>query len=322
MARFCGWVRGGCAGCVGLGKIRVGHPPHTLRPPHNIMIVQGSRVGPPVPEQIHGSLMESRWNSQTLRRSLPIMESEKSPRKGLSPLWIIASFLSFTETVLGVAVVRTTGGVQIALTVFVVLFPVLVSSFFFAVLWKRPFYFYTPGDFRDIDVHSYVEAMRSGVLPVQGASVSNLAIRNLELRVASLAQSLETTHSPRDQAALLVRGAIEAVKESVVSIDSRPLYGPKGRVWELPFDKTSRVDHFLNMLFFEMQPQGLRPFTYGSFWLLQVEKTGEILTDIGTKWAESHGMSSDSRNLGEIGLKGGMTLNVLPSKARGRFIQS
>jgi hypothetical protein len=35
----------------------------------------------------------------------------------LTPLWIVSLFLTLTETVLGVAVTQTAGGVQIALTV-------------------------------------------------------------------------------------------------------------------------------------------------------------------------------------------------------------
>lgn len=39
----------------------------------------------------------------------------------LTPLWIVSLFLTLTETVLGVAVTRTTGGVQTAQTVSVTL---------------------------------------------------------------------------------------------------------------------------------------------------------------------------------------------------------
>jgi hypothetical protein len=39
--------------------------------------------------------------------------------RAVTPLWIVSLFLTLTETVLGVAVIQTVGGVQIALTVFV-----------------------------------------------------------------------------------------------------------------------------------------------------------------------------------------------------------
>jgi hypothetical protein len=71
----------------------------------------------------------------------------------LTPLWIVSLFLTLTETVLGVAVTQTVGGVQIALTVFVLGFP------FFLILWSRPWVFYSPGEYGDTDVGRYVDAL-------------------------------------------------------------------------------------------------------------------------------------------------------------------
>jgi hypothetical protein len=64
-----------------------------------------------------------------------------SGKKAITPLWIVALFVSLTETVLGIAVTQTTGGVQVALTVFVLVFPVLIAGSFFAILWHKPYVF-------------------------------------------------------------------------------------------------------------------------------------------------------------------------------------
>ena len=69
------------------------------------------------------------------------------PPKVLNPLWIIFLFFSFTEVMLGFVVFNTTGGIQIALTVFVIGFPLLVSISFFLILWNRPEHLYAPKDF-------------------------------------------------------------------------------------------------------------------------------------------------------------------------------
>lgn len=69
--------------------------------------------------------------------------------KTINPLWIIFMFFSFTEVALGVVAFNTTGGVQVALTVFVIGFPLLVTIGFFVVLWARPEHLYAPKDFSD-----------------------------------------------------------------------------------------------------------------------------------------------------------------------------
>ena len=57
--------------------------------------------------------------------------------KPLTPLWVISLFVSLTEAVLGIAETKTTGGVQLALTVFVIAFPSIIAGAFFAVLWSH-----------------------------------------------------------------------------------------------------------------------------------------------------------------------------------------
>ena len=44
------------------------------------------------------------------------------------------------------ALTKTTGGVQIMLTLFVIVFPVLIASAFFLLLWFRPDHLYAPSN--------------------------------------------------------------------------------------------------------------------------------------------------------------------------------
>jgi tetratricopeptide (TPR) repeat protein len=85
----------------------------------------------------------------------------KRGAKSPTPLRIIALFVSLTEAVAGLALVNTSGGIQVALTAFVAVFPVLVAAAFFLTLWYRNYVFYPPSDFGDdTDVAKYVGAMR------------------------------------------------------------------------------------------------------------------------------------------------------------------
>jgi len=52
------------------------------------------------------------------------------------------------------------GGIQIALTVFVLSFPVLIAVSFFSILWYKPYVFYSPSEFGvQTKVSEYVEAI-------------------------------------------------------------------------------------------------------------------------------------------------------------------
>lgn len=81
-----------------------------------------------------------------------------------TPLAIIAGFLSLTELVVGVAITQVTGCVQVMLALFVMIFPTLIASAFFAILWSRPHVFYSPAEYGKMKPKDFVEAMR-GHLP-------------------------------------------------------------------------------------------------------------------------------------------------------------
>ena len=84
----------------------------------------------------------------------------------MTPLWVISLFLSLTEVVAGVAVTQTTGNIQVTLVWFVIIFAVLVAGMFFVLLWSRPWTFYPPSEYANVDVQQYVEALRGGPISI------------------------------------------------------------------------------------------------------------------------------------------------------------
>jgi hypothetical protein len=76
-----------------------------------------------------------------------IDEHKLSQGRSLTPLWVISLFLSLTETVVGIGVIQTVGAIQIALTAFVIIFPLLIAVGFFLILWNRPYVFYSPSEY-------------------------------------------------------------------------------------------------------------------------------------------------------------------------------
>ena len=69
----------------------------------------------------------------------------------MTPLWAVATFLTLTEVTLVYAVTQVGGGIQIALTTFVICFALLVFGAFFAILWNRPWVFYSPSEYGNIN---------------------------------------------------------------------------------------------------------------------------------------------------------------------------
>lgn len=240
------------------------------------------------------------------------MAASSSRQKGWSPLSIIALFLSFSETVLGIAVMQTTGVIQIALTTFVIAFPLVVSGVFFLILWKKNYVFYPPTEFgRNIDVGAYVQAMQSRQ-PPQAPIVTDGAIQSIEAKITSISEMLANTSDPKEQAALVLREAVEAVRESVIRIDSHPLFGEAGRVWEEPFESSGELWAFLDRLWFELRRQNpiIPAFTYGDTWAMRT-KGGKWILPAGKVWAERNGTDEDRRTLREVGLTGGIDVDIV-----------
>lgn len=245
------------------------------------------------------------------------MAPRSIPTRGLSPLWMIALFLSFSETVLGIAVMQTQGGIQIALTTFVVVFPTTVSALFFFILWKKNYVFYPPTEFHgETDVQAFVQAMQSR--PPDTKTVSEVAIERVEAKLAHLSSSIDSAKNPREQAAAVLKEAVEAIRESVVRVDSRPLFGPEGRVWEESYVPNLPMGRFLDNLYFAMQPQGLPAYVYGTVWAIRVVETKELITAAGLKWANSNGKDEDDRPIKSLGIKGGATLEIVPLQTSGQ----
>lgn len=86
------------------------------------------------------------------------LQGKLGPR--ITPLWIVAAFVTMTESVLGYALTQVDGGVQIALTAFVISFAILVAGAFFVILWNRPYVFYPPSEYGDKDPKAFVDALR------------------------------------------------------------------------------------------------------------------------------------------------------------------
>src|SRR5947208_262877 len=132
-------------------------------------------------------------------------------RNRMTPIWVISLFLALTEMIVGIAVTKATGGIQIALTAFAIGFPIFIAIAFFLILWHRPYVLYPPTDYANADVQKFVEAMQ------RRQTDQN---RTLEL----VENTMRSTASSPD-AQRVVETALKRVKEQMLTVDLSPLTG-------------------------------------------------------------------------------------------------
>lgn len=250
-------------------------------------------------------------------------------RKPITPLWIIALFVSLTETVVGTAVIKTNGEIQLVLTVFVVVFPIFIASLFFMILWNRPYVLYPPTEYGNgTDINNYVDAIQrkgydknklySSIQEIIHASITSDEI------VSKLSQLTKnsTTKSTENQISQVLNTAVgKAVKRiseiNFITIDTRPLLGDKGKLWQVVYGQYNNISDFLDDIWFSLAPHGVKSYTYGIGWVLRDSQKNRIVFDNAIRvYIESRGRFRDLRNLEDVGLNPGMTLEVISFNER------
>jgi hypothetical protein len=81
---------------------------------------------------------------------LTSVAGEKPIPGGISPLWVITTFVGISELALTTGISTTTGNTQQVLTWFIVVFTTAVAFVFFAILWMKPWHFYPPSEYKHI----------------------------------------------------------------------------------------------------------------------------------------------------------------------------
>ncbi|MDD2901824.1 MAG: hypothetical protein PHU44_05265 [Syntrophales bacterium] len=107
--------------------------------------------------------------------------------KGITPLGLVATFVSLTEIILVIATTQTTGFIQVILTIFVILYALLIPGVFFIILWKKAGVFYPPKDFRNgVEIDQYVKALHSPAtcsLPSKSESPRYIALFLIKTKI-------------------------------------------------------------------------------------------------------------------------------------------
>jgi hypothetical protein len=212
-------------------------------------------------------------------------------KQNLTPLWIVAIFVSLAETVLGVLVAQTTSFVQLILTLFVVTFPAGVALAFFLLLCYRPHVLYAPWQWKDVTMY---EAYR-GVRVRPGMESANM--------YEVFKEGVEKIVSDSGEAEKIVR----SIQSKYITIDTTPLIGEvDGSSWTAPYSQFKSVEDLLDTIWVGLPHDRIKPYTYGKSWIIKDVDSGKVFDDFG----------SQDISLAEVGINSGMKLQVIPATKR------
>ncbi len=229
---------------------------------------------------------------------MPSPTSARTPRV-MNPLWIISLFLGISELTVGAAATQSSGWVQSIFALFAVIFPAGVAGLFFAVLWKRPFVLYAPGDFpRHTPVSAFVEAMRSSS-SVNVKMIESMVRSAVEAIAPALQESPQaSTHeltSVIDEAVVAARREFE---ENSIYVSLRAVDPDRFGGVAIPIIEQSTVSDLLNEIWFHISDY-VPPYTYGDRWELVYRDSAGIDRSLRSSPAPGR---PDKRLLGDVGL--------------------
>lgn len=236
----------------------------------------------------------------------------------ITPLTIILSFILLVEAVVMGGVVSTGGNVQIILTIFCALFPILIGVPFFFILYSRPWVFYAPHEYgMNIEPSAYISAV-SRETYLKASENTSKFIEELPARIVNEVEKLgddrkfliEMGNSSTEGRNKILDDLSTSIKSSWTIEVDLSYFG--GEDIYIPVGRDLSVSDFLDFVYFQISAKYyLEPFTYGTAWWL-VERDGEReFKHLGRAWAMRSGQSVDTRPLGEVGIFPGMRLKAV-----------
>ncbi|MBS7777654.1 hypothetical protein [Acidovorax sp. CCYZU-2555] len=220
-----------------------------------------------------------------------------------NPLGIIALFIvliyGFAALTLGFNS-RLEATERIPLVYFLVSFPVVVLLLFGWLVSCHHEKLYAPSDFRSDEIF------------LNRASASNLHVEalradgaELEKKILESVTNLLNTSTPPKEIAEQV--AKEVQEATTFTVDAADFLGRPDAVYTYPIAAFDTISDLTNHIYFQLTPK-VRPFQYGSLWVIRNKATNEILRTVRMLIGGSPGKPiSDIRSLKEAGVFPGST---------------
>jgi ABC-type multidrug transport system fused ATPase/permease subunit len=245
------------------------------------------------------------------------MTNLPQPPKVINPLWMISLFFSFTEVELGYVVFKTTGSVQVALTAFVIGFPVLIAAAFFALLWFRPENFYAPKDFGSDEAYlrnfADADARRAKKDLINlDAQIEQRIIKTLTsdhtIKRFALSEKTELKETLKDTAADITS---EIRETNFISVSLAPIASGLKEL-NLPVKALATFGDLIDTVFFALEGH-VDPYTYGTSWIIRDQKSHKVFKNTRMiKRLRPGNPSTESRTLEAVGIRAGMSLEAAP----------
>ena len=190
---------------------------------------------------------------------------------------------------------------------------------FFVILWHRNWVLYPPSEYGYPRPEDFVSAMRGD--QVRADRLATDVGRELADDGAfgqSLSDVVKGMSAEHQSATLgLMRQmrttVVQRIENAVVRVDASPLKGRGAHNWEIAYDANMPVMRLIDDVLWRLQPYP--PYPYGTVWALRDKKTGFVFSEIGPTWAASDGRRHDDRTVSDVGIVGGMGLEVINPSA-------
>ena len=240
-------------------------------------------------------------------------------RMANGPIYVIVTFLGLIDAGLVYAASETQGCTQVAVLIFLALYTSCVATMFFVILWNRNWVLYPPSEYGHMKPQDFVNAMRG---PQVG--VGRLA-RDVGQELADggrFGQSLSDVTKglpPEKRQAVLglieqMRSAtVQRIEHAAVYVDASPLKGRGETKWEVAYDANMPIASLIDNVLWHLQPYP--PYPYGTMWTLRDKESGRIFSEMGPSWAAGQGKREDDRTVSDVGIVGGMVLEVISTNA-------
>jgi len=242
------------------------------------------------------------------------MSDLPKPPKFINPLWIIFMFFSFTEIVLGFVVFKLSGGIQIALIVFVIGFPLLVAIGFYLVLWYRPEHLYAPMDYGSSEffIRSMENARkaREDLLNLDKKIDKKINVTLTSKRFVNKLSSIEDD-KVKDLMAVTANNLSTKIRADSFFTIKLSTFSPQLKDLVVPIYAFRTFNDLTNVVYFALERK-VKAYTYGTKWIMQESSSKKIIKHARMiKGIEPERFVLDSRTLEEAGIKAGMTLEVV-----------
>ena len=243
-------------------------------------------------------------------------------RKGLTngPLYVIGLFLGITQAGLAYVSGETDGVTQALVLGYLALYTASVTALFFTILWRRNWILYPPSEYGNLKPQDFVSAMQGAEIRAKGLAEH---VRQELDDAGSIGRKLTDVANAvppnqRDTAAALVdeirSAVVQRIEEAAIVVDPSPLKGHGVPMCEIAYDPRMPVSKLVDHLWWRIQP--FPPYPYGTMWALRDTSSDKVLSDIGPAWAQKHGKGEDDRPISEVGIVGGMVLDVVSAKGK------